>query len=94
MESTGTMISQQEDFASLYARYQAGDSAANREFVPLLEPIVISAVRKFVGQGRHNYPIEDFIQEGWDAVFLALQTYDIVQYPTLIELCRNLVFLT
>ena len=79
------MVTKQHDFVSLYSRFKAGDFSAKEEFVPLLEPIVTSAVRKFVGRGRSNYPIEDFIQEGWDAVYLALGAYDIGRYPTLVR---------
>lgn len=79
------MVTKQHDFVSLYSRLKAGDFSAREEFVPLLEPIVNSAVRKFVGRGRSNYPMEDFIQEGWDAVYVALGAYDIVRYPTLVR---------
>ena len=84
-ESTENMETGQQEFAGLYARFKAGDSSAFEQFVPLLEPIVKSAVRKFLGRGRSNYPIEDFIQEGWDAVFIALCTYDVERYPTLVR---------
>lgn len=79
------MIIQEQTFVAIYQRFKASDPSARDEIVPLFEPIVNSAVRKFVGRGRRNYPMDDFIQEGWSAVFLALSTYDIERFPTLVR---------
>lgn len=79
------MVTEQRDFVSLLEDVRAGDTGAFNHLVPVLEPIVKKAVRRFVGKGRENYPIDDFMQEGWDAACRALYNYDAERYPVLVH---------
>lgn len=79
------MATKQRDFLSLLADVKAGETGAFNQLVPILEPIVTMAVKRFVGKGRSNYPLEDFMQEGWDAACRALYSYDAERYPVLVR---------
>ena len=77
------MESQGSDFVILVKRVQSGDREAFSRLVPMLRPIVMRAVRRFLGAGRTTVSREDFIQEAWGAAYRAIFSYDTQKYPFL-----------
>lgn len=76
------METEECEFVTLVEAVKAGDHKAFNQLIPMLKPVVGSAIRRLSGGGWTGISKDDVEQEAWIAVYRALFSYDTERYPT------------
>lgn len=79
------METQEYEFVTIVEAVKAGDNTAFDQLVPILRPVVRSAVFRMFGGSWTGISQDDLTQEAWIACYQALFSYDTERYPTLVR---------
>ena len=76
------METEECEFVTLVEAVKAGDNTAFDQLMPILRPVVRSAVFRMFSGSWTGISQDDLTQEAWIACYRALFSYDTERYPT------------